>query len=57
MVKHTQTICQQQPTNCLSVFGRFVGWRLKGCQVSPYSAAFAKWEDRHEMGYFITGPI
>ena len=25
MVKHTQTIRQQQPTKCLNVFGHFVG--------------------------------
>ena len=25
MVKHTQTIRRQQPTNCLSVFDHFVG--------------------------------
>ena len=30
MVKHTQTIRRQQPTNCLSVFGHFVGLALKG---------------------------
>ena len=30
MVKHTQTIRRQQPTNCLSVFGHFVGLELKG---------------------------
>ena len=30
MVKHTQTICQQQPTNCLSVFDHFVGLVLRG---------------------------
>ena len=30
MVKHTQTICRQQPTNCLSVFDHFVGLALKG---------------------------
>ena len=29
MVKHTQTICRQQPTNCLSVFDHFVGLALK----------------------------
>ena len=29
MVKHTQTICRQQPTNCLSVFDHFVGLGLK----------------------------
>ena len=30
MVKHTQAIRRQQPTNCLSVFGHFVGLALKG---------------------------
>ena len=30
MVKHTQTIRRQLPTNCLSVFDRFVGLTLKG---------------------------
>ena len=29
MVKQTQTICRQQPTNCLSVFDHFVGLALK----------------------------
>ena len=30
MVKHTQTIRRQKPTNCLSVFDRFVGLAFKG---------------------------
>ena len=30
MAKHSQTIRQQQPTNCLSVFSHFVGLALKG---------------------------
>ena len=30
MVKHTQTIRRQQPTNCLSVSDHFVGFVLKG---------------------------
>ena len=30
MVKHTQTIPQLFPMNCLSVFGHFVGLVLKG---------------------------
>ena len=30
MVRSSQTICQQQPTNCLSVFDHFVGLALKG---------------------------
>ena len=29
MVKHTQTVCPQKPTNCLSVFHNFVGLALK----------------------------
>ena len=29
-VKHTQIIRQQQPTNCLSMFGHFVGLGLEG---------------------------
>ena len=30
MVKHTQTIRRQEPTNCLSVFDHFVGLALQG---------------------------
>ena len=30
MVKYTQTIRRQQPTNCLSVLDHFVGLVLKG---------------------------
>ena len=30
MVKHTQTIRRQKPTNCLSVFDHFVGLALEG---------------------------
>ena len=30
MVKHTQTIRRQKPTNCLDVFDHFVGLALKG---------------------------
>ena len=26
----SQTVCWQKQTNCLSVFGHFAGWRLKG---------------------------
>ena len=34
MVKHTQTIGQLLPTNCLSVFSHFVGLALKGLKCS-----------------------
>ena len=30
IVKHTQTIRRQQPTNCLSMFDHFGGLALKG---------------------------
>ena len=30
LVKHTKTICRQQPTNCLNVFDHFVELALKG---------------------------
>ena len=33
MVKHTQTIRRQQPTNCLSVFDHFVKLASKGLNV------------------------
>ena len=33
MVKHTQTIRQQKPTNCLSVTDHFVGLALKGLRL------------------------
>ena len=33
MVKHTQTIRRQKPTNCLSVFDHFVGLVRKGLNV------------------------
>ena len=39
MVKHTQTICRRLPTNCLSVFGHFVGLTLEGLtEGDTYSA-------------------
>ena len=30
MVKHTQTVRRQKPTNCLSVFDHFVELAIKG---------------------------
>ena len=42
-IKHTQTVCRQKPTNCLSLFDHFVGLALKGlmmsfCNTVPYTA-------------------
>ena len=33
MVKHTQTICREQPTNRLSVFDYYVGFVHKGLKL------------------------
>ena len=42
MVKHTQTIRRQEPTNCLSVFDFFVGLALKGFNNFKESLRFLK---------------
>ena len=34
MVKHIQTIRQQEPTNCLNVFDHFVGLASKGLNLN-----------------------
>ena len=36
MVKHTQTIRRELPTNCLSVFDHFVKLALKGLKLNRY---------------------
>ena len=40
MVKRTQTIRLQQPTNCLSVFDHFVELTLKGLKALRYQSQF-----------------
>ena len=42
MVKHTQTICQQKPQKCLSVFGHFMGLVLKGLTITSVKAEFGR---------------
>ena len=42
MVKHTQTICWEEPTNCLSVFDHSVGLALKGLNLKFYFAFLSK---------------
>ena len=39
MVELTQTICRQQPTNCLSVFDHFVGLAFKELTQSYHGTA------------------
>ena len=38
MVKYTQIIRRQHPTNCLSVFDHFVGLKLKGLRSKCYTS-------------------
>ena len=40
IVKHTQTICQQQPMNCLSVFDHLVGLAFKQFNDCIYAKLF-----------------
>ena len=40
IVKHTQTILRQQPTNCLSVFEHFVNLALKGLKKRLWHKSF-----------------
>ena len=40
IVKHTQTICQQQPMNCLSVFDHLVGLAFKQLNDCIYAKLF-----------------
>ena len=37
IVKHTQTIRRQQPTNCLSMFDHFVGLGLKELRIQDFT--------------------
>ena len=51
MVKHTQTIRRRLPTNCLNVFGHFVGLALK---------ALIAYENRirfHSKTVFVFRPV
>ena len=45
MVKHTQSIRRQQPTNCLSVFSHFKGLALKGLKFVEHVVILER-EDR-----------
>ena len=51
MVKHTQTIRRQTPTNCLSVFDHFVGLVLKELyfwQGAKYTRGIDAFKDRSQ---------
>ena len=55
MIKHTQTILQQQPMNRLSVFDHFVGLTLKGLTIKTLKKLFyLKKEPKNIHGNAIT---
>ena len=51
MVKHSQTICQQQPTNCLSVFDHLDGLAFKGLTLKAFSHLFV-FDFEHEWSAY-----
>ena len=50
MIKHTQIILRQLPTNCLSMFDQFVGLALKGI------AYFSKISKSWSLHFFYMRP-
>ena len=59
VVRHTQTVRRQIPTNCLSVFAHFVGLTFKGLisafcfPVTFYQGLLLRWTLLPEMFDFI----
>ena len=59
VVRHTQTVRRQIPTNCLSVFDHFVGLMFKGLisafcfPVTFYQGLLLRWTLLPEMFDFI----
>ena len=56
MVKHTETIRRQKPTNCLSVFEHFVGLALKGLTKLRERRALEEWQNNTNKQMFIFLP-
>ena len=58
MVKHTQTIRRQQPTNCLSVFIHFVRLALKGIKsILMFKRSKAIWNTFSDSGFTCRSPV
>ena len=49
MVKNTQTIRRQQPTNCVSVFDHFVGLTLKWLKYQKTNSFSPDWPFNDEF--------
>ena len=57
MVKHTQAIRRQQPTNCLSVFDRFLGLEPKELTVTLNEALHILTQTQSNHKVSLTHPI
>ena len=58
MVKHTQKIRRQKPTNCLSVFDYFSELVLKGLRTFHYTDKFQfHWFNAYCNGYLVSTGI
>ena len=55
MIKRTQTIHRQQPTNCLSIFDHFVGLVLKG--LSAICDSFIEIDDKERENLSLSQQI
>ena len=53
MLKYTQTIRWQMPTNCLSVFENFVGLALKGLKGGSGAVFFCEFCEVFKNNYFL----
>ena len=53
MVKHTQTIRCQKPTNCLRVFDSFVGLALKELKADSEAVFFCEFCEIFKNNYFL----
>ena len=52
MLKHTQTICWQMPTNILSVFDNFAGLAVKGLKGDSSAVFFCEFCEVFKNNYF-----
>ena len=57
MVKHTQTIRRQEPTNCLNVFDHIVGSALKGLTIFAKSRILDVWQGHQRDKVFQDGSL
>ena len=54
MVKHSQTIRRQKPTNCLSVFDHFVNLALKGLKFSKFTFLWVNYQINYKYTSEVT---